>query len=695
MTSPQADQHLPEKNRLANETSPYLLQHASNPVDWYPWGDEAISAAKDQEKPIFLSIGYSACHWCHVMEHESFENDQIATVMNEKFINIKVDREERPDLDQIYMSAVVALAGQGGWPMSVFLTPELKPFYGGTYWPPEARMNMPGFRQILEKVHEAWLSQRNRIQAGADELTEAVNKMSALARQQTELSADLLESAREGLLNIFDSRQGGFGQAPKFPHAMDLRLLLRLSKRFDDRTAREAVTFTLEKMSAGGIYDQIGGGFHRYSVDAHWLVPHFEKMLYDNALLASTYLEAYQLTKNEQFAIITRETLDYTLQEMTQPQGGFYSTQDADSEGVEGKFFVWTQNEILDHLSKEDAEIFCQYFDVSPNGNWEGKSILNRPLPHEQIAERLEMDPAELAGVINRCKETLFAVRSQRIAPGRDDKILISWNGLMIAAMAQAGGVLQNARYPDAARAAADFILDQMRDETGRLLHAYKDGRARFNAYLDDYAALIDALVELYQVTFEIKYLDAALQLAERMVSDFYDTDNHGFFYTASDHEKLITRTKDWQDNATPSGNGLAATALLKLGRITGQAIWEEKAGQTLEALSGWMKDAPSATGQSLIALDFLLGPAQECVIIEEQSDSTTGTAMLHALQSRFLPNKVVVRHCSGVSVPTAIGPLLEGKQTEQEAATVYLCQQGACGLPITKVEQLSEHLTQ
>jgi len=674
-------------NRLKGETSPYLLQHAANPVDWHPWGDEALSRARELDRPIFLSIGYSACHWCHVMEHESFEDAGIAELMNRYFVNIKVDREERPDLDQIYMNAVTALTGRGGWPMSVFLTPDLRPFFGGTYWPPDARMGMPGFRDVVQKVHEAWVERRGDVDRGAAELTEAVVLMSTALAEPSPLSDDLPRNALSALLRAADRQHGGFGGAPKFPHPMDLRVLLRGWRRFGSEDALGVVRLTLDKMSQGGIYDHLGGGFHRYSTDARWLVPHFEKMLYDNALLVSTYVEAFQATGDPNYARVVRETIDYVLREMTDAGGAFYSTQDADSEGVEGKFFVWSEREIADLLGPADAEIFGYCYDVSPQGNWEGANILNRVKTHAQAARVLNLSEEDLHAILARSREKLFAARSQRVPPGRDEKILVSWNGLMIAALAQAARALDDAAYARAAERAADFLLQNLRDSSGKLLHTCKDGRARLNAYLDDYAALVDGLVELFQATGNTRHLNAALDLSGRLVESFHDANQGGFFYTSHDHEALIARQKDSQDGATPSGNGMAATALLKLARLTGRDDLERYAVATLESLSGQLARIPMAGGQSLIALDFLLGPAHEVVLVESRPDAgPDGLAQM--LDRQFLPNAVVVRRQAGQAPPASDDPLaslLAGKVPLNDRETAYVCARGTCQAPTTE----------
>lgn len=682
-------------NRLLHETSPYLQQHAYNPVEWYPWGPEALARAKELDRPIFLSVGYSACHWCHVMEHESFENEAVAALMNEHYVNIKVDREERPDLDQIYMNAVQLMTRRGGWPMSVFLTPDLKPFFGGTYWPPESRMGMPGFREILLKVAEAWRERRSDVERGADELTDSVRQIGIQAGDPTDLDDGLLRRAMQRLISITDRRHGGFGGAPKFPHAMDLRLLLRCWKRFGDGDALDAARLTLDKMAAGGIYDHLGGGFHRYSTDERWLVPHFEKMLYDNALLVPAYLEAYQATGHADYARVARETLDYVLHEMTQPQGGFYSTQDADSEGVEGKFFVWSEGEIEQLLGADDARIFNYCYDVTPDGNWEEQNILNRPKTDAQAAKVLGIAENELAAVLARCRQTLLDVRARRIAPGRDDKVLAGWNGMMLSALSLGYQVLEESRYRDAACRAADFLLATLRTADGTLLHSYKDGQARFNGYLDDYACLIDGLVDVYQASFEPRYLDAAIDLAGKMLTLFYDDREQGFFYTASNHETLIARNKDSHDGSTPSGNSTAATALLRLGRLSGRSDFEQKAVSTLEFLSGLLAQAPTAAGQALLALDFLLGPTREIAIIDGTREEETAE-VLRALYRRFVPNKVVARKKAATaegSLPTALAPLLKGKTARGGAATIYICEHCACGLPVTGVAGLEHAL--
>lgn len=670
-------------NRLGQETSPYLLQHAYNPVDWYPWGPEALELSRQQNKPIFLSIGYSACHWCHVMEHESFENPQIAALMNQHFINIKVDREERPDLDQIYMTAVQLMTGRGGWPMSVFLSPDLKPFFGGTYWPPVAQRGMPGFGDILNGVHDAWTNRRSDVDESATRLTEAIVADSISKADGSPLNDDLLRNAEKVLCQRVDRQEGGFGAAPKFPHSMDLRVLLRTWKRFGNPDALDVVTLTLDKMAAGGIYDHLGGGFHRYSTDARWLAPHFEKMLYDNALLVPVYLEAWQATHNPDYVRVVRETLDYVVDEMTHPEGGFYSTQDADSEGVEGKFFVWSEAEILSILGPEEGRIFSVCYDVSTHGNWEETNILNRRKTHAQAAEILGIPEVDLAKQLSLSRQKLLDVRIQRIPPGRDEKILTNWNGLMISAFAQAAQVLSDQRYATAAQRAADFVLSKLRREGNRLFHSFKDGQAKLNAYSDDYGCVIDGLVDVFQAVQDPQYLTAAIQLAYMFRDQFEDAAAGGFFYTSHDHESLIARQKDVQDNATPSGNSMATTALLRLGRLTGRTDLEQVAERTLQVLAPIARRYPTAAGQMLLALDFWLGPTHEVALIEGSSEGDSAE-LLQAIHERFIPNKVVAVRVAGtqdaeISVEL---PLLKGKPAREGKPTAYICNHGTCGMP-------------
>ncbi|MDX2037186.1 MAG: thioredoxin domain-containing protein [Isosphaeraceae bacterium] len=674
-------------NRLAGETSPYLLQHRHNPVDWFPWGPEALEKAKAEDKPIFLSIGYSACHWCHVMERESFENDSIAALMNEHFINIKVDREERPDLDNIYMAAVQAITGHGGWPMSVFLTPDLQPFFGGTYYPPVDSRGMPGFPRVLLGVSRAWAERRDEIEASAASMTDQLRSIGEVPpAPDAKLSADLLDHAARSLARAFDGTHGGFGSAPKFPHPMDLRMLLRHHARTGDAHSLRMVRLTLEKMARGGIHDHLAGGFARYSTDERWLAPHFEKMLYDNALLASTYLEAYQVTRDPFLAGVARTTLDYVVDRMTDPVGAFHSTEDADSEGVEGKYYVWSLAEVERILGPERAKTFAFVYDVDAHGNWEETNILNLPRPIAQAAEALGRTTADLETELAAGRAALLAERDLRIPPGKDTKILTSWNGLMLAPLAEGSRILGEQRWLDAARKAASFLVETMIGPDGRLLHSFKDGRARFNAYLDDYANLIDGLTRVYEACGDPAPLEAACRLADVMIDEFADTEKGGFFYTGHGHERLIVRAKDIYDNATPSASSMASLALIRLGTITERARYVELGTAALEAIHVVLERAPSAAGQSLIAVDFLLGPIEEFVVVAEPGDNEF-RGVLETISSRFLPRKVVIPARRGeAEAPIALVPLLEGRPPRDGRATTYICEGRTCRAPVVGV---------
>jgi uncharacterized protein YyaL (SSP411 family) len=681
--------HTKFTNRLIQETSPYLRQHAHNPVDWYPWGTEALRSARQLDRPIFLSIGYSACHWCHVMEHESFENEEIAQILNDHFVSIKVDREERPDLDQIYMASVQMLTGSGGWPMSVFLTPDLRPFTGGTYFPPDDRYGRPGFKRLLLQIAEIWRTRRADVEEAAGQITGHLRDLGRLEAGEGELDASLLRQALDLLARAFDSRHGGFGQAPKFPHPMDLRVLLRAWKRFADPYALEMVRLTLDRMAMGGIYDHLGGGFARYSTDERWLVPHFEKMLYDNALLVPGYLETYQATGEPFYRDIVEQTLDWTLREMTSPDGPFFSTLDADSEGEEGRFYVWTAAEIEQVLGKEDADLFGAVYGVEPDGNWEhGRNILHRVKTLAQYAKLSGISEAELRTRLVTCRSKLFEVRSRRVWPGRDDKALTSWNGLMIGALAQAARVLEREDYASAAARAADFILTRMRTPQGRLLRTWSAGSdPKLNAYLEDYAFVIDGLVSLYEASFAPRWIEAALDLAEVMIDQFWDTAAGGFFYTGRDHEELIARGKDPHDNAIPSGNSMAVTALLRLVKLTGRLGLQEKAETTLRLYRGLLAGHPLAAGQMLIALDFHLGPVQEIAVVGDPAAEDT-RRVLRALHRTFRPHQVVALKAPGMGEKQIeeLLPLLSGK-TNQATVTTYVCANFTCQSPLVGVE--------
>ncbi len=679
-------------NRLINETSPYLLQHAHNPVDWYPWGEEALQKARAENKPILLSIGYSACHWCHVMERESFENEEIARIMNENFVNIKVDREERPDLDSIYMDAVHAMTGHGGWPMTVFLTPDGEPFYGGTYYPPTPRHGLPGFPQVLEGVAQAYRERADEVAQVARRLVEHLQATQQLQAGVGPLNDELLEMAYRQLRGNYDPVHGGFGVAPKFPQPMTLEFLLQYGHRTQNPIALKMVEQTLTHMARGGIYDQIGGGFHRYSVDAQWLVPHFEKMLYDNALLARLYLHAYQALNQPIYRRIAEETLDYVRREMMDEAGGFYSAQDADSEGEEGKFFVWTPAEIREVLGDSDAEIILEFYGVTDQGNFEGKNILHRPRDADVVAYRHRISEDELAEIVARSRQKLFEARSQRVPPATDTKVLTSWSGLMITAFAEAGRVLGRDDYRQVAVGAADFLLSALWQD-GRLLHTYRAGQARQPGFLEDYAFLIDALLALYETTFEPRWLQTAVRLADQMIDLFWDDENGGFFTTGSDQEKLVARPKDLIESAIPSGNAVAAHALQRLAILTAQPDYQRRAVDILRLVRDVVEQYPSAMGHMLIALDFYLSRPPEIAIVGEAGAADT-RALLETVNGRYLPNKVVALRTpdAGDEIEMLI-PLLEGKTMLGGQATAYVCQNYACRQPVTTPEELAEQL--
>ncbi len=674
-------------NRLAHETSPYLLQHAHNPVDWYPWGEEALTKARAENKPIFLSIGYSACHWCHVMEHESFENEQTAALMNELFVNIKVDREERPDLDSIYMEAVVAISGQGGWPMSVFLTPDGAPFYGGTYYPPTPRYGMPNFEHVLKTVAHVYHHQKDDV---LNNSTVLLNRMGTGWPLQSGGSLDpaVPELAVQSLTRTFDRTHGGFGSAPKFPQPMTYDFLLRAYYRHRRPSLLEMVELTLRHMAHGGMYDQLGGGFHRYSVDSVWLVPHFEKMLYDNALLARLYLHAYQLTGQPFYRRIVEETLDYIAREMTHPDGGFYSTQDADSEGEEGKFFLWTPAEIEAILGQTEGRIFCRVYDVGTPGNFEGQSILNLPRPLEQAAQELSIPPDQLERRLSDSRAKLFAQREKRIKPSRDEKIITAWNGLMLAALAEAGRVLERNDYITLATRNAEFVLSTMKKE-GRLFRTWKaeSGQAKLMGYLEDYAFYADGLLALYQTTFNPRWFQEARALMDVTLNHFQDKGNGGFFDTADDHEPLITRPKNLQDNATPCGNSMAARTLLLLTAYTGQDKYAAPALTALTAVQSHMSQYPAAFAHWLGALELALASPKEVAIIGPAGRADTAALFQTALRP-YRPNQVVAQASQG---DTAAHPeLVEARPMREEQATAYVCQHFACKQPVTTPTELA-----
>jgi len=675
-------------NRLANETSPYLKQHADNPVDWYPWGNEAFERAKAEDKPIVLSVGYSACHWCHVMAHESFEDEPTAKIMNDLFVSIKVDREERPDVDDIYMQAVQMMTGHGGWPMTVFLTPEGKPFYGGTYFPREPRYGMPSFQQVLEGVTDAYRNRRPELEKMANELALSLNREKmAIGGTASDLNNDLLESARNKLTQTFDKMHGGFGQSPKFPQPMNLEFLLRYYVRTGDAEALNVATFTLKKMARGGMYDQLGGGFHRYSVDAIWLVPHFEKMLYDNAQLSRVYLHAYQITGDAFFKAIAEEIYDYVLREMTSSEGGFYSATDADSEGEEGKFFVWSKAE-LEELLGENARIAIEVWGVSTKGNFEGHNILYVPNEDQIAAERLGLSVDELQAKLTAIKDKLYAARTQRVHPGLDDKILTAWNGLMLASLSEAARVLDRADYREAALRNATFLRDHLLTDGDRVLRTYNDGKAKINGYLEDYANLIDGLIELYQTTFDENWFALARRLTDSALKHFR-ADDGGFFDTSDDAETLITRPRALQDNVTPSGSSMLARNLLRLVAYTGEGDYDEAARKSLSILTAAMREYPQAFGEALSAVELIAAGVIEVAIV---GDPTAAKSLLDAVQKPYRPNAITALARENVDGEAAI-PLLSYRTQRGGLPTAYVCRNFACKLPVTSVEALEQEL--
>lgn len=674
-------------NQLIYETSPYLRQHADNPVDWYPWGEEALQKAQAEDKPILLSIGYAACHWCHVMAHESFEDPATAVYMNEHFISIKVDREERPDLDQIYMQAVVAMTGQGGWPMTVFLTPDGRPFYGGTYYPPVPRHGMPSFMQVMEAVWDAWQNRRESLDEQAGKLSNHLQRTMPLGQVGGVLEKEILGQATAVLFNNFDQAAGGFGGAPKFPPSMTLEFLLRHYLQSGEAMALYMAEHTLEKMADGGMYDQIGGGFARYATDTHWLVPHFEKMLYDNALLARVYLHAFQITGKPFYRRIVEETLDFVARELRHPAGGFYSSYDADSEGVEGKFYVWSAAEIQEILG-EDAPVLMAYYGVTEQGNWEGHNILYLPRSPQKTAVSLNIPLAELEAKMSGLRLKLYDVRAQRVWPGLDDKVLTSWNGLMLAAFAEAGRALNRPDYTEIARQNAAFLQETMGWGDGRLYHTWKDGAAaRHNGYLEDYAYLADGLLALYQTTFEPRWFIWARQLADTMLAHFHDEADGGFFDTADDHESLLYRPKELQDNATPSGNSMAAGVLLRLSLYTGEMTYWDVAETAVAALKEPMLQHPSAFAQWLGDAAFILGEPQEVAIVGEPKAADTAV-LLDTVFARYRPSLVVAAGLDGESVP-----LLDGRTQLNSQATAYVCRHFICHQPVTQPQELTAQL--
>lgn len=675
-------------NHLADASSPYLLQHANNPVDWYPWGDEALEKARREDKPIFLSIGYAACHWCHVMAHESFENSAIAGRLNAHFVSIKVDREERPDLDSIYMSFVVAISGSGGWPLSLFLTPEGKPFYGGTYFPSVRRHNLPSFSEVLDTVVRLWRTDRAAVLTSSESFASILQTRSQAPPSDALLTPETLVRAVRTIAHSYDWQYGGWGTAPKFPQPMLVELLLRQAAR-GDKASLDMAVHSLHQMALGGMYDVLGGGFARYSVDSTWLVPHFEKMLYDNAQLALAYLHAYQLTDDPAMSEVCTATLDFVLRELTDPSGGFYSSLDADSEGLEGKYYLWTYPEIRSALNNpDDADLFIAAYELSESGNFEGHNILRRALTDEQLAQRFNLVSSEVPSRLKVLKHQLLQVRSQCVRPATDDKILVAWNAFMLVAFAEAGRALNRADYVDAAIRNASFILEKMLQDD-RLLRSWRQGAARHPAYLEDYAGLGLALLSLYQADRNPRWYQASIKLLEQMLTHFSDSSG-GFFDTSDDHEALLYRPKDLQDSATPSGNALALTLLLKLAAYEGRSDWHHLAEEMLTANLGMILRYPSAFAQWLCAADFALGPTHEVAIVGAPNDPATQN-LLQPLWQDYHPRMVLA--ASTYPPPPGSPALLNDRPLVNGKPAAYVCQDFVCQLPVNEPEAMLEQL--
>jgi uncharacterized protein YyaL (SSP411 family) len=688
-------------NRLFLESSPYLLQHAHNPVNWYPWGDEAFETAKQLNCPVLLSVGYSTCHWCHVMEEESFEDEEIAQYLNENYIAVKVDREERPDIDAIYMSAVQEITGRGGWPMTVWLTPDRKPFYGGTYFPARDgdRGAGVGFLTLLKKIKEAYDTRPDIVSSTSKQITQAIQQTLSPSSGNGLPTENVFHHAAKYYKDRFDPVYGGISGAPKFPSSFPVRLLLRYYRRTGKEEILNMAKLTLDKMASGGIYDQVGGGFHRYSVDEGWLVPHFEKMLYDNALLIMAYLEGYQVTGDENFKQIVNETLHYIKRDMSSSEGAFYSATDADSltpggHQDEGYFFTWTPEELEKVLDKEKLRILTAYFSVSPNGNFEGRNILSTPKSAPEIAENLQISREQFAAHLNESKELLYQIRNLRPAPLRDEKIITSWNGLMISAHAQAGLILGESEYIDRAVEAARFILENL-FIGNRLSRTYKDNAARHNAYLDDYAFFIAALLDLYEATHDVKWMEIAIELDVILEKHYEDTENGGFFMTSNDHEKLIAREKPGYDGALPSGNSIAILNLLRLGEFTTQSSYRKRAEKALRFFSGILTSNPFALSEMLLTFDFFTDSPKEIVIVSPGGKTSEVESFLSVFRKQYLPNRIlsVVIQGNDLKSHAKVIPLIQGKTPQTGKTTAYICESGVCKLPTTEPEVFARQI--
>ena len=691
----------PEFNRLIFEASPYLLQHARNPVDWYPWGEDAFEKAKREDKPVFLSVGYSTCHWCHVMEHESFEDEEVAALMNQHFVSVKVDREERPDIDNVYMTVTQALTGSGGWPMTVVMTPDKRPFFAGTYFPKGGRYGRPGMMQLVPALGKAWKEERQEALESAAHITDALGRYTGGSPGEG-LGAEVLHQAFALMRQRYDSSHGGFAQKPKFPTPHNLSFLLRFWKRTGKKEALAMVEKTLTAMRLGGVYDQIGFGTHRYSTDREWLLPHFEKMLYDQAMVAIANIEAFQATGRETFAGTAREIFSYVLRDMTSDEGGFFSAEDADSEGVEGKFYLWEAKQIIELLGREEGELFNKVFSIVVDGNFTEESTGHKTgdnIPHlekhlSEIADDLGLEERKLRSRLEVSRKKLFNEREKRVHPFKDDKILTDWNGLMIAALSKGGRALNRPDYTAAASRAADFVLEKLTSDNGRLLKRYRRGQAGLPAHLEDYAFLVWGLIDLYEASFETKYLEEAIRLTDLMLEHFWDEKEGGLFLTADDSEELLVRSKDIYDGAIPSGNSVAALNLLRLGRITAKTEYEEKAEGIFKAFSGSIAKSPAGNSQLLIAVDFAVGPSYE-IVISGAAEADDTANMLEAIRRRFIPNKVVLLRPKEAAEDgiLKLAPYTGNQASLNGHATAYVCQNFACKAPTTDVQDMLDAL--
>jgi uncharacterized protein YyaL (SSP411 family) len=688
-------------NRLAKEKSPYLLQHAQNPVDWYPWSDEAFEKAEKEDKPVFLSIGYSTCHWCHVMEKESFEDEEVAQLLNEKFVATKVDREERPDIDSIYMKTCMLITGGGGWPLTIIMTPQKEPFFAGTYFPKNSRGRMIGLLDLLRDTAGLWERKRSKLVATAERVTRYLTDYVRAKHQGEEFTEIVLDEAFIRLLDSLDWTNAGFGSSPKFPSPHNLMFLLRYWKRKGRPQALEMVEKTLQKMRLGGIFDQVGFGFHRYSTDSMWLVPHFEKMLYDQAMMSIAYIETYQATGKKEYKRTAEEVFEYVFKRMTNPEGAFFSAEDADSEGQEGKFYLWTETEIKDSLNGM-ADLIIKMFNITKEGNYydesqrdkTGKNILHFKKPLQELALELDTKHEKLPVILENARQKLYEVREKRIHPLKDDKILTDWNGLMIAALAKGAQAFNSIKYVEAAERAINFVLTKQQTADGRLLHRYKDGEAAIGGYLDDFAFLVWGLIELYETTFEMRYLSEALRLQDTMIKHFWDKEDGGFFYTSDDSEKILTRHKDIHDGAIPAGYSIAFLNLIRLARMTGKTDYEEKAAALAKAFSSHQEGIPSQNTMFLTGLDFLFGPSYEIVIVGNLESPETKN-MFQAVNTCFIPNKVVLFKKETDPKLENMISFVKSMKTIGGKTTAYICRAFVCEKPMTEVKEVLQHLTE